>query len=71
MKKANKTVVEATVGLVYLDGGKKGLLKLTLDPQVIDGGVLDITSKEIEGQPLVRDFAGFRVSLERLLGQAK
>jgi hypothetical protein len=71
LRKHTKTAVEATVGLVRLDGGKKGLLKLTVDPQVFDGGNLDISSAKIEGQPEIRNFAGFRQDIGRYLPKVK
>jgi hypothetical protein len=64
LKKGNKTAVETIVGLMRLDGGKKGgVLRLTLDPQVFDGGNLEISSAQIEGQPKIKNFAGFRLDI--------
>jgi hypothetical protein len=71
LTKGSKTVVEATCGLVRLPDGKTGIMKLTLNPQVIDGGYLTISSAPIEGVVPARNFAGFRVSIERLLAPAK
>ena len=71
LRKHTKTAVEATVGLVRLDGGKRGLLKLTLDPQVFEGGNLDIWSAKIEGQPPIKNFAGFRLDIGRYLPEVK
>jgi hypothetical protein len=71
LRKHTKTAMEAMVGLVRLDGGKKGLLKLTVDPQVFDGGNLDISSAQIEGQPEISNFAGFRLDVGRYLPQVK
>jgi hypothetical protein len=70
LTKGNKTVVEATCGLVRFPGGKAGTMKLTLDPQVIDGGYLTISSAPIEGVVPARNFAGFRLSIEELLALA-
>jgi hypothetical protein len=70
LTKAGETVVETTLGLDSA-GAKKGLLKVTLDPQVIDGGELVIFSGEIKGQPVLGNFGGFRLSIEALLAQAK
>ena len=70
LTKAGNTVVEATLGLT-LDGDKGGRLSLKFDPQSIDDGELMIWSDQIEGHFAgVRDFAGFRVSIEKLLTQA-
>jgi hypothetical protein len=63
-------VVETTLGLA--DGGaKRGLLKITLDPKVITDGELVIWSGEVEGQPSLPNFGGFRLSVKTLLDRAK
>ena len=71
LKRGDKTVVETTCGLLRLDHGKGGILKLTLDPQMIDGGELTIWSAAIKGAPPVKNFGGFRLSIEKLLPQTK
>jgi hypothetical protein len=67
---AGETVVETTLGLDSA-GAKKGLLKVTLDPKAVDGGELVIWSRPIEGQPPLKNFGGFRLSIKMLLAQAK
>jgi len=67
LRKGDKTAVESIVGLVRIDGGKKGLLKLIIDPKLIDGGNLDIWSAPIDGQPPIRNFGGFRFDIGRLM----
>jgi hypothetical protein len=70
LTKAGETVVETTLGLDSA-GAKKGLLKVTLDPQAIDGGELVIWSGFIQGQPPLKNFGGFRLSIKTLLANAK
>jgi hypothetical protein len=66
LTKGGQTVVEATV-TIEKDGKGKGMLKLTLDPNAIDGGDLTIWSGHIDGAPLVANFGGFRLSVADLL----
>jgi hypothetical protein len=63
-------VVETTLGLD--DGGaKKGLLKISFDPRVIDGGELVIWSGEIKGQPLLVNFGGLPALDQDAAGSGK
>lgn len=71
LKKGYKTLAETIVGLVRFNGGKSGVVKLTLDPQVFDGGELTINSMEIKDKAMPKNFAGFRLSLEKFLAQPK
>ena len=71
LRKGNKTAVEIIVGLRRLEGAKTGLLNLTIDPQVIDGGNLDIYSAKIEGQLPITNFAGFRLDIGKYLAEAR
>jgi hypothetical protein len=69
LTKSDETIVETTLGLDYA-GDEKGLLKITLDDRAIDGGELIIWSGLIQGQPFLRNFGGFRLSIKTLLDQA-
>ena len=70
LTKDGEAVVETTLGLD--DGGaKRGLLKITLDPQAIDGGELTIWSGPINEKPSFPNFGGFRLSIKTLLAHAK
>jgi hypothetical protein len=71
LTKGKKAVVETTLGLDRHADGKKGVLTLKLDPEVIDGGELILWSADIKGQPVVINFGGFRLSIQTLLAQAK
>jgi len=71
LKKDNKLVVETICGLVRVPREKSGILKMTIDPMLFDGGDLTISSREIEGQVPPRNFAGFRRSLDKILAEMK
>jgi hypothetical protein len=70
LTKTGETVVETTLGM-WSHWPNRGLLKMTIDPRAIDGGELLIWSSEIKGKPLVKNVGGFRLSIKRLLTQAK
>lgn len=79
LSKTDKTVVETTLALLPGDGepganplkSDKKHLKWTVDTQAADDGLLEISSAWIDGQPPIKNFAGFRLSMKTLIAKAK
>src|SRR5436190_2046803 len=70
LTRAGKTLVETQLGLTLV-GEKEGRMSLKLARQSVDDRELVIWSDWIEGAPAVRNFAGFRVSIAKLVAQTK
>ena len=70
LTKGGKTVVTTKV-TIEKDRAGFGVLKITLDPQAVDGGELTIWSGDIKGAPILDNFGGFRLSIATLLAEPK
>jgi hypothetical protein len=70
LMRGQQMVFEGNV-TIQKDNAGKGTLKLTIDPSVIDGGEMTIWRGYIDGSPPTRNFGGFRLSIARLLQQAR
>lgn len=66
LTRSGKAVAATVVGL-RKDKHGGGTFFLMIDPRAVDGGELYLWSKPIDGEPAVKDFAGFRLDLAPLL----
>jgi hypothetical protein len=70
LRKNGETALVTMVGLQRRGGNEGGTIELKFDLRLLDDGELTLYTAPMEGQPLTKNFGGFRMSLKKLLETA-